>query len=318
MSRLRNAVWGQQRSFHDHRGDRWTGAQAAVVRPRWRRKCDCVDSPREVTAPPPARLFIRTPYGTTVWACVLFERYVCRRPLNRVAVWLSDQGLPISPGTLGDSMARFAPLFEPLAQAILAYQNEAAVRHGDETGWRIQSLRQAGRSGRAWLWVSVTAHAVYFHIDPSRSAEAALKVDYHPEPRLAPPGHRAPSPARRLDRALPHHARAHRDVRGDPALHRRGLQGFGMDPRRHYPGTRALRPLQTVRQAEEGHLAAPPPKRLEANTESVRSLCVFGRPGTDNTDASQLSATNLCVRDTRCCSRRWCRSSNDSFRSSAS
>ena len=59
---------------------------------------------------------------------------------------------------------------------MLEHQNEAAVRHGDETGWRIQALRQAGRSGRAWLWVSVTEHAVYFHIDPSRSAEAALKV----------------------------------------------------------------------------------------------------------------------------------------------
>lgn len=30
-------------------------------------------------------------------------------------------------------------------------------------------------------------------------------------------------PARGLDRALPHHTRAHRNLRGNPALHRRGL-----------------------------------------------------------------------------------------------
>ena len=144
-----------------------------IVRPRWRRACDCASSPRDVSAPAPARLFANTPYGVSVWARFLFERYACLRPLHRVAAWLSDQGLPISAGTLGDSVHRFAPLFEPVTQAIIAHQNEAAVRHGDETGWRIQSLSAAGRSSRAWLWTSVSQDAVYFHIDPSRSAEVA-------------------------------------------------------------------------------------------------------------------------------------------------
>ena len=85
-----------------------------------------------------------------MWARFLFERYACFRPLRRVASWLSGQGLPISPGTLGDSARRFAPLFEPVAAAILARQNEAAVRHGDETTWRVQSLREESRSSRAW------------------------------------------------------------------------------------------------------------------------------------------------------------------------
>ena len=147
-----------------------------IVRPRWRRQCGCDASPREVTAAAADRLFPRTPYGTTVWACVVFERYVGRRPLNGVAAWLSHHGLPISAGTLAGGLARVAPTFEGLARAILEHQNEAPVRHGDETGWRVQSLKQAGRSPRAWLWVSVTVDAAYFHIDPSRSAEAALRV----------------------------------------------------------------------------------------------------------------------------------------------
>ena len=147
-----------------------------IVRPRWRRGCDCASSPPEVTAPPPARLFPRTPYGTSVWARILFERFACLRPLRRVAAWMADQGLAISPGTLANSSKRFVPLFEPLAKAILAHQNEMAVRHGDETGWRIQSLSETGRSRRAWLWISVSADAVYFLIDPSRSAEVAMKL----------------------------------------------------------------------------------------------------------------------------------------------
>jgi len=148
----------------------------SIVRPRWRRSCTCESSPPEVSAPPPARLFPRTPYGTSVWARVVFERYACLRPLNRVSAWLSDHGLPISPGTLADSAKRFVPLFEPVTEAILAHQNKALVRHGDETAWRIQSLREMDRSSRAWLWTSVSQDTVYFHIDPSRSTEVAMAL----------------------------------------------------------------------------------------------------------------------------------------------
>ena len=82
-------------------------------------------------------------------------------------------GLAISPGTLADSIKRFMPLFEPLAKAILAHQNTASLRHADETTWRVQAYREKGRSSRAWLWTSVSPDALYYHIDPSRSAEVA-------------------------------------------------------------------------------------------------------------------------------------------------
>ena len=95
-----------------------------IRRPRWRRGCTCESSPREVSAPPVPRLFDNTPYGISVWARVLFERCAYFRPLNRVAAWLSDQGLAISPGTLADSLKRFVPLFEPFSEAILAHQNQ--------------------------------------------------------------------------------------------------------------------------------------------------------------------------------------------------
>ena len=77
---------------------------------------------------------------------------------------------------MADSVPRFLPLFEPLDEAIRAHQSEATVRHGDETSWRIQSLRETGRSSRAWLWTSVSDDAVYFHIDPSRSAKVAHRL----------------------------------------------------------------------------------------------------------------------------------------------
>ena len=107
---------------------------------------------------------------------MLYERFVCLRPLSRVAAWLADMGLPISPGTLADSIKRFVPPFQPLAEAILAHQNEATLRQADETSWRVQEYRRQGRSGRAWLWTSISDDAVFFHVDPSRSAKVAMKL----------------------------------------------------------------------------------------------------------------------------------------------
>ena len=59
---------------------------------------------------------------------MLNESRFCFRPVHRVAAWMSAQGLAVSPGTLADSLKRFVPLFEPLADAILAHQNEAAQK----------------------------------------------------------------------------------------------------------------------------------------------------------------------------------------------
>ena len=147
-----------------------------IVRPRWRRGCRCPSSPVEVTAPPALRLFPRTPYGISVWVLVLYERYACFRPLRRVSRWLGDQGVPMAPGTMAGGMKRLVPMFAPLAWAILDHQNTMTVRHGDETSWRIQSLKATGRSQRAWLWNAVSADCVFFLVDPSRSARVAMTL----------------------------------------------------------------------------------------------------------------------------------------------
>ena len=84
------------------------------------------------------------------------------------------QGLTISAGTLADGSGRMLPLFEPLWGAILQHLNKAPLRHADETGWRIQSLREVRKSRRAWLWASLSKDAILFH--RARSAEAAAKL----------------------------------------------------------------------------------------------------------------------------------------------
>ena len=119
----------------------------------------------------------------------------CFRPLHRVAAWMSGQGLPISPGTLANSLKRFVPLFEPVAEAILAHQNEAALRHADETGWRVQELRGEDRSSRAWLWTSVSSDAVSYRGRdagcPAPPAQIRTGPLGHPAPPLGSAPHSA-------------------------------------------------------------------------------------------------------------------------------
>ena len=93
---------------------------------------------------PGAAAVPRTLYGTSFWARFLFEHCACLRPVHRVAAWMSAQGLTVSPGTLADSLKRFVPLLEPLAEAILAHQSKAALRHAG----RDQLARPGTSRGR--------------------------------------------------------------------------------------------------------------------------------------------------------------------------
>ena len=74
--------------------------------------CTCEDTPVIVTAPPPPRLIPRSNYDMSFWVEVILGKYRYGQPSNRYLQDLSDQGLPISPGTLAGGLQAIAPLFE--------------------------------------------------------------------------------------------------------------------------------------------------------------------------------------------------------------
>ena len=63
--------------------------------------------------------------------------------------------------------------------------------------------------------------------------------------------------------------RPHRNLRRNPALHRRRLQGLRMDPCRNHPGTRSLRHPHAIRQTQKGHLAPVPLQTLATHPQPV-------------------------------------------------
>ncbi|MCP3883611.1 MAG: IS66 family transposase [Sulfitobacter sp.] len=143
-----------------------------IRRPAYTRNpgCTCDDTPAIITAPPPPRLIPRSPYDASVWVEVILGKYRYGQPSNRYLQDLSDQGLPVSPGTLAGGLQTLAPLFEPVLEALYCKQMSEWLFHNDETRREV-FVAIEGKVGTRWyLWVTRSQSVIFYCIDPSRSA----------------------------------------------------------------------------------------------------------------------------------------------------
>ncbi len=141
-----------------------------VRRPAYVRGCQCPQMPAVLTAPVPARLIPRSPYGVSFWVQVLLSKYHYGQPTHRLLHDLRDQRLPVSPGTVAGGLNALAPLFKPLIEALYARQMGERLFHGDETRWEVFVIME-GKAGTRWyLWVFRSASVIYYRLDSSRSA----------------------------------------------------------------------------------------------------------------------------------------------------
>lgn len=132
--------------------------------------CCCENTPAVISAPPPARLIARSPFGVSFWVEMLLGKYRYGQPSNRLLQDLADQGLPVSPGTLAGGLQRLAGLFEPVLEALYCKQMSEELFHNDETRWEV-FVELQGKVGTRWyLWLTRSASVVFYCIDPSRSA----------------------------------------------------------------------------------------------------------------------------------------------------
>ena len=116
--------------------------QAADLRPRWRRACDCADSPREVARPH------RTGFGPYALA-PLCGRACYSNAMSAIGPRTGSRGgwassLPWPPVTLGNSVSRFVPSVRVNWDKPSEYRSSSTRRQfaTATTSWRI-SLKQA-------------------------------------------------------------------------------------------------------------------------------------------------------------------------------
>jgi transposase len=144
------------------------------VRRRVVRRCQqCGRFGKVKTAPKPAKLIPKGKYSTGFWRHVLEEKYWLQRPHNRTCVKLRSLGIIVRLGTLvnGLEILYKARVFEVIYEAILDRSRLAEQRNMDETGWKVFSEGEQGRSSNWYMWVSVTVDATVFILDPRRSNE---------------------------------------------------------------------------------------------------------------------------------------------------
>ena len=143
-----------------------------IKRKRYKRTCRCPDGPRIITAPAPPKLIPKGAYGVSFWVLVLIDKFLFQRPTHRLlADYRLTRDFDVSQGTVTDGLARLAPVFEPLYDAIKDRCVSGDRWHADETRWLVFE-EVVGKVGYRWfLWLFRSEAAVAFVLDPSRSSQ---------------------------------------------------------------------------------------------------------------------------------------------------
>lgn len=142
-----------------------------IHRKRYAAVCRCGCLPGIVSAPPPARLINRGKFGLSVWTQVLLDKFSYGRPSQRLVHDLADHDLQMSPGTLAGGLQAIAPLFGPIAQALMARLRSEQHLHADETRWAV-FMDIEGKVGHRWyLWVFHARSVVHYVLDQARSSQ---------------------------------------------------------------------------------------------------------------------------------------------------
>ena len=132
--------------------------------------CQCENTPAIIAAPPPPRLIARSDYAVSFWVEVILGKYRYGQPTHRYLQDLTDQGLPVSAGTVAGGLRTLAPLFEPVLEAWYCQQMSETLFHNDETRWEV-FVALEGKVGTRWyLWITRSPSVIFYCIDPSRSA----------------------------------------------------------------------------------------------------------------------------------------------------
>jgi transposase len=134
---------------------------------------DCqklVDAPYAPDEIPGGHLGPRT-LATMVWF-----KYHLALPGNKIKDIFYDLcGLYVSEGAITQALQRLGRYLQIETDQILKAVQEAAHKHVDETGWKINGALR-------WLWAFVNREWAFFHIDKSRGGKvpkALLGVPHH-------------------------------------------------------------------------------------------------------------------------------------------
>lgn len=138
-----------------------------------RQKYRCACGGCVETALGPAKLVPGGRYSVNFAVAVAVGKYVDHLPLTRQVRQMSRAGLRVESQTLWDQLLALHRHLLPSYEALHAQVLRAPVIGADETVW---PLLEKGGAKRWYAWSVTSPEAVFYRIDPSRSADAAGKI----------------------------------------------------------------------------------------------------------------------------------------------
>jgi transposase len=108
--------------------------------------------------------------GPRTLATLVWLKYHLALPGNKIKDILYDLcGLTVSEGAIAQALQRLGQYLQVETEQILYAVKEAAHKHVDETGWKINGIRH-------WLWTFVNREWALFRIDRSRGSRVPKEI----------------------------------------------------------------------------------------------------------------------------------------------
>lgn len=141
-----------------------------VIHRHQRQKYRCAHGCAPVTAPAPPKLIEGGRYSIDFAIYAVIAKYLDHIPLERQVRMYERAGLRIDSQTLWDQLWALYELVKPSHEALRGECFKSALLHADETPWY---MLQKGPAQKWYAWSIACRDAVYYRIDPARTAEAA-------------------------------------------------------------------------------------------------------------------------------------------------
>jgi len=134
-------------------------------------RCTCTAAPK--TAPGQLKLIAGGRYSIEFAVEVATSKYLDHLPLERQARIMGREGLVVDSQTLWDQIELLARHLRASYDALLAHLHHKETLHADETPWYLLQ----GKPAKRWyVWMIASTDAAYYHLDATRSTEAARKI----------------------------------------------------------------------------------------------------------------------------------------------
>jgi ribosomal protein L34E/transposase-like protein len=100
---------------------------------------------------------------------IMFMKIGIRIPSNKIIEFLGILGLKISDGEIYNILAQLKNAFGDYYKILVKKIQEAAAKHIDETGWRINGINN-------WLWIFINKEVALYVVEKQRSSAVPKKV----------------------------------------------------------------------------------------------------------------------------------------------